>query len=76
VNVAHVVSAQHVYNGHKIYWNEARILQIKPNNIYRKYKESAHMSLLVNHVQIYLLSGALSSARRLKGYNTAAFNVS
>jgi hypothetical protein len=39
--------AQHAYEeGHKICWNEAEVLQIEPNTIYRKYKESAHMSLL------------------------------
>jgi hypothetical protein len=38
---------QHVYEeGHRICWNEAKILQIEPNTIHRKYKESAHMSLL------------------------------
>jgi predicted GIY-YIG superfamily endonuclease len=36
--------------GHKICWNEARVLQTEPNIIYRKYKESAHMSLLVNPI--------------------------
>jgi hypothetical protein len=39
--------AQHAYGeGHKICWNEAKGLQIEPNTTYRKYKESAHMSLL------------------------------
>jgi hypothetical protein len=39
--------AQHAYEeGHKICWNKARVLQIEPNNTYRKYKESAHKSLL------------------------------
>jgi hypothetical protein len=39
--------AQHAYEGsHKICWSEAKILQIEPNTTYRKYKESAHMSLL------------------------------
>jgi hypothetical protein len=28
-----------------MYWNEAKVLQIEPNTTYRKYKESAHMSL-------------------------------
>jgi hypothetical protein len=38
---------QHAYEeGHKICWNEAKVLQIGPNTTYRKYKESAHMSLL------------------------------
>jgi hypothetical protein len=39
--------AQHAYEeGHKICWNEAKVLQIEPNNTYRKYKESAHMFLV------------------------------
>jgi hypothetical protein len=36
---------QHAYEeGHKICWNEVKVLQIEPNTTYRKYKESAHMS--------------------------------
>jgi hypothetical protein len=43
--------AQHAYQGgHTVCWNEARVLQIEPNIIYIKYKESAHMSLLVNPI--------------------------
>jgi hypothetical protein len=39
--------AQHAYeDGHKICWNEAKVLQIEPNTTHRKYKESAHMSLI------------------------------
>jgi hypothetical protein len=39
--------AQHAYEeGEKICWNEAKVLQIEPTTTYRKYKESAHMSLL------------------------------
>jgi hypothetical protein len=39
--------AQHAYKeGHKICWKEARVLHIKPNTTYRKYKESVHKSLL------------------------------
>jgi hypothetical protein len=39
--------ARHVYEElHKLCWNEAKVLQIEPNTTYRKYKESAHMSLL------------------------------
>jgi hypothetical protein len=30
----------------KYCWSEVKVLQIEPNNTYRKYKESAHMSLL------------------------------
>jgi hypothetical protein len=28
------------------YWKEAKVLQIEPNTTYRKYKESAHMSVV------------------------------
>jgi hypothetical protein len=39
--------AQHAYEeGHKICWNKARVMQIERNTTYRKYKESAHKSLL------------------------------
>jgi hypothetical protein len=38
--------AQHAYEGHRICWNEVEVLQIEPNITYRKYKESAHISLL------------------------------
>jgi hypothetical protein len=38
---------QHAYEeGHKMCWNEAKVLQIEPNTKYKEYKESAHMSLL------------------------------
>jgi hypothetical protein len=32
--------------GHKMCWKEAKVLQIEPYTTYRKYKESARMSLL------------------------------
>jgi predicted GIY-YIG superfamily endonuclease len=39
--------AQYAYEeGHKIRWNEAKVLKIETNTTYRKYKESAHMALL------------------------------
>jgi hypothetical protein len=42
--------AQQAYEeGHKICWNEVKVLQIEPNTTNRKYKELAHMSLL-NHL--------------------------
>jgi hypothetical protein len=41
---------QHTYEGHKMCWKEARVQQSEPNIIYRKYKISAHMSLLVNPI--------------------------
>jgi hypothetical protein len=40
-------STQHAYEGgQKICWKEAKVLQIEPNTTYRKYKQSAHMSLV------------------------------
>jgi hypothetical protein len=38
--------AQHAYKGHRTRWKVAKVLQIELNTTYRKYKESAHMSLL------------------------------
>jgi hypothetical protein len=39
--------AQHVYEeGDRICWKEANDLQIEPNTTYRKYRESANMSLV------------------------------
>jgi hypothetical protein len=43
--------AQHAYDeGHKVGWDEARILEIESNSRYRKYKESAHMACLTNPI--------------------------
>jgi predicted GIY-YIG superfamily endonuclease len=37
--------AQHAYEeGHRVGWNNARVLEIESNNRYRKYKESADMA--------------------------------
>jgi hypothetical protein len=36
--------------GHKICCKEAKVLQIEPNTTYRKYKESAHMSLVAHPI--------------------------
>jgi hypothetical protein len=39
--------AQYAYEeGHKICWIGVRVLQIEPITTYRKYKESANMSLM------------------------------
>jgi hypothetical protein len=39
--------AQRSYEeGHKLGWNEAKVLQIGPNTTYRIYKDSTHMSLI------------------------------
>jgi hypothetical protein len=36
--------AQRVYEeGHKICWNEKKVLQIEPDTTYRKYTESTHI---------------------------------
>jgi hypothetical protein len=34
----------------KICWKEAKVLQIEPNTTYRKYKESAHVSLVADPI--------------------------
>jgi hypothetical protein len=37
--------AQHAYEeGHRVGWDEARVLEIESNSRYRKYKESVHMA--------------------------------
>jgi hypothetical protein len=40
---------------HKIYWKEAKVLQIETNTTYRRRKESAH-TYLVDHTQLGHLS--------------------
>jgi hypothetical protein len=43
--------AQHAYEeGHRIGWDEAKVLEIESNSRYRKYKESAHMACLTNPI--------------------------
>jgi hypothetical protein len=43
--------AQHAFeDGHRVDWNEARILEIECNSRYRKYKELAHMACLINQI--------------------------
>jgi hypothetical protein len=43
--------AQHVYEeNHRVFWDEARILEIESNSRHRIYKESAHMVWLKNAV--------------------------
>jgi hypothetical protein len=42
--------AQHACEeGHRIEWDDARILEIESNSRYRKYKESVHMACLTTH---------------------------
>jgi hypothetical protein len=43
--------AQHAYEeGHRVDWDEARILEIESNSRYRKYKISAHMACLIDPI--------------------------
>jgi hypothetical protein len=43
--------AQHAYEeGHRVGWDDARILEIESSSRYRKYKESAHMACLTNPI--------------------------
>jgi hypothetical protein len=43
--------AQHAYEeGHRVGWDEVRILEIESISRYRKYKESAHMVCLTNKI--------------------------
>jgi hypothetical protein len=49
--------AQHAdKKGHKICWNEVKVLKIEPNTTYRKYKESAHMPLLDHLIRQWTMS--------------------
>jgi hypothetical protein len=36
--------------GHRVGWDDARILKIEINSRYRKYKESVHMACLTNPI--------------------------
>jgi hypothetical protein len=43
--------AQHAHEeGHRVVWNEARILETESNSRHRKYKELAHIACLKNLV--------------------------
>jgi hypothetical protein len=43
--------ARHAYEkGHRVGWNEDRILEIESNIRYRKYKESIHMACSTNPI--------------------------
>jgi hypothetical protein len=67
--------AQHAHEeGHRIGWDDARILEIESNSRYRKYKESAHMACLTNPISqpsldispilIPLISNEVSNSQR------------
>jgi hypothetical protein len=43
--------SKHAYEeGHKVDWDEARILDIESHRKYRKYKEAAHMSCSIEPI--------------------------
>jgi hypothetical protein len=43
--------AQRAYEeGHRVHWDDPRILEIESNSRYRKYKESAHMACSTNQI--------------------------
>jgi hypothetical protein len=67
--------ASHAYEeGHRIGWDDARILDIESNSRYRKYKESAHMACVTNPISqpsvgispiwIPLISNEVSTSQR------------
>jgi hypothetical protein len=44
--------AQHAYEeGHRVGWDESRILEIESHSRYKKYKELAHMACSVNPIK-------------------------
>jgi len=53
--------AQYAFaEGHRVFWNQAEILQKETNRVYKKYKDSAHMSCSTNpishpHLEILLI---------------------
>jgi predicted GIY-YIG superfamily endonuclease len=73
--------AHHTYEyeeGHKICWNEAKVLQIEPNTTCRKYKESAHMSLLdhpISHPSLDVSSIWTPVITEKKNYNSIKWKL-
>jgi predicted GIY-YIG superfamily endonuclease len=71
--------AQHANEeGHRVGWDEARILEIESNSKYKKYKESEHMAYLIrsaNQVWTLLLSGSPSSAMRFLTHREDLYHV-
>jgi hypothetical protein len=63
----------------KIYWKEAKVLQIEPNTTYGKYKESVHMSLVTHPASqpacTSLASRFPSLKRKTENYNSALFRL-
>jgi hypothetical protein len=67
--------AQHAYEeGHRVGWDDARVLEIESNSRYRKYKDSARMACLINPISqpsldispiwIPLISNEVSNSQR------------
>jgi hypothetical protein len=67
--------AQHAHKeGHRVGWDETRILEIESNSKYRKYKEAAHMACLINlisqpslgisPIRIPLISNEVTNSQR------------
>jgi hypothetical protein len=50
--------------GHKIRWEEPKVLQIDPHSTYRKYKEFAHRSQSTQLGQLSDLDSHFRSRRR------------
>jgi hypothetical protein len=47
---------QHAYEeGHRVAWDDARILETESNSRYRKYTESAHMACLTEPISQHRL---------------------
>jgi hypothetical protein len=68
-----------IKKGHRVGWDDARILEIESNSRYRKYKESAHMTCLSNSISqpvwTSLLSGSPSSAVRFLTHREDLYDV-
>jgi hypothetical protein len=72
--------AKHAYEeGHKVGWDEARILDIESHSKYRKYKEVAHMACSIDLISqpswTFLPSGSPLSAMRSTFHRDDLFDV-
>jgi hypothetical protein len=70
-----VISAQQAFEGHRIRWEEAKVLQFEPNATYMKCMEWAQMSLVAqpNGQPLSVLSELPSLKRKSENYNSAQF---
>jgi hypothetical protein len=72
--------AQHPYEGHRVGWDEARVLEIGSNGRYRKQKESAHMARsanLISQPSLYIspILIPLLSVKRLATYTEGRYDL-